>query len=221
MGIVKKKLFESHSEGEAPPTPRQVNEQLHRILANQEFRATEAQRAFLTYVVEKVLSERADDLKGYTIATEVFGRRDDFNQASDPIVSIHANKLRRALEHYYLVYGMHDPVRIDIPKGSYVPTFQLNIELLQQETSPTSREAPEENSWPVVLVMPFGNFSGDPDLELLSVGLQTELVQEITRYMDISVLMYPGATVRDGGLPTVVRASCLTGISAETKTASR
>lgn len=68
---------------------------------------------------------RADHIKGYTIATEVFGRKEDFDQTTDPIVSVEACRLRRALEHYYLVAGLQDPVRIDIPKGSYVPTFHL------------------------------------------------------------------------------------------------
>ena len=34
-----------------------------------------------------------------------------------------AGKLRRRLEAYYLGAGRDDPVRIEIPKGGYVPTF--------------------------------------------------------------------------------------------------
>ena len=34
-------------------------------------------------------------------------------------------RLRRALEHYYLVPGLSDPVIIDVPKGAYVPHFTL------------------------------------------------------------------------------------------------
>jgi hypothetical protein len=55
------------------------------------------------------LSGRSHEIKGYTVATQVFGRGEDFNQATDPIVSIQANKLRRALERYYLVAGQNDP----------------------------------------------------------------------------------------------------------------
>jgi adenylate cyclase len=74
--------------------------------------------------VETVLAGRSHEIKGYTVATQVFGRGEDFNQATDPIVSIQANKLRRALERYYLVAGQNDPIRIEIPKGSYVPQFR-------------------------------------------------------------------------------------------------
>ena len=57
------------------------------------------------------------------MATKVFGRTVEFDASTDPIVSIQANKLRRALERYYLVEGHRDPIRIDIPKGAYVPSF--------------------------------------------------------------------------------------------------
>jgi adenylate cyclase len=51
------------------------------------------------------------------VATQVFGRGEDFNQATDPIVSIQANKLRRALERYYLVAGQNDPSASRSPKA--------------------------------------------------------------------------------------------------------
>jgi adenylate cyclase len=38
-------------------------------------------------------------------------------------VRIEARRLRQSLEHYYLTAGKSDPVRIDIPKGSYFATF--------------------------------------------------------------------------------------------------
>ena len=79
---------------------------------------------FLRFVVEETLAGREHRLKGYTIATRVFGRGDDFDAAQDPIVSIQAGRLRRALERYYLVAGGRDPVFIDIPKGRYVPRFR-------------------------------------------------------------------------------------------------
>jgi hypothetical protein len=34
-----------------------------------------------------------------------------------------AGRLRRRLERYYLGAGQSDPVRIDVPKGGYAPTF--------------------------------------------------------------------------------------------------
>ena len=47
-----------------------------------------------------------------------------FDPQHDPVVRIEAAKLRRRLERYYLTAGQQDPIRIDIPKGTYVPTFE-------------------------------------------------------------------------------------------------
>jgi adenylate cyclase len=60
---------------------------------------------------------------GLTVATQVLGRKADFDPNLDPIVRIMAGRLRRALERYYATHGRQDQVRIDIPKGSYVPIF--------------------------------------------------------------------------------------------------
>jgi len=105
-----------------PPTPEAIRTQLGRILASPEFQLPERGRAFLRYVVEEALAGRAKRIKAYSIAVEVFGR-DEGITPDDPVVRIEAARLRRALERYYLVAGQRDPVRIDIPKGSYVPIF--------------------------------------------------------------------------------------------------
>jgi adenylate cyclase len=86
-----------------------IQQQVNRILTSPEFKATDVQKSFLTFVVETALAGRSHEIKGYTVATQVFGRGEEFNQATDPIVSIQANKLRRALERYYLVAGQNDP----------------------------------------------------------------------------------------------------------------
>ena len=88
-----------------------ILQQLQQIFDSPEFDGTKAQREFLQYVVGKTIEGKSDEVKGYTVATEVFGRSKDFDQNTDPIVSIQANKLRRALERYYLVAGQNDPIR--------------------------------------------------------------------------------------------------------------
>jgi TolB-like protein len=105
------------------PSPQAVREQLERILASAEFVATDRLRSFLRFVVEETLAGRADGLKGYTIALEVLGRDATFDPQNDPSVRMEAGKLRRRLERYYLGAGRRDPIRIDIPKGTYAPTF--------------------------------------------------------------------------------------------------
>ena len=96
--------------------------QLERLVASADFDVPERARKFLRYVVEETLAGRGDRIKAYSVGTEVFERDASFDAQSDPVVRIEAGRLRRALEHYYLVAGQSDPVLIDIPKGAYVPT---------------------------------------------------------------------------------------------------
>ncbi|MGE3990845.1 tetratricopeptide repeat protein [Pseudorhodoplanes sp.] len=94
------------------------------MLASRQFPASERRREFLRYIVEETLAGRSDRLKGYSIALTVFQRDDGFDSNADPVVRLEARRLRRDLDSYYVDAGASDRVRISIPKGSYVPSFQ-------------------------------------------------------------------------------------------------
>lgn len=111
-------------EGSSVPSDA-CRAQLARILDSSDFDATDRERRFLDFVVNETLSGRGDRIKAYAIAVEVFGRDASFDPQADPIVRVEAGHLRRALERYYLTAGLADPIRIDMPKGAYVPTFSL------------------------------------------------------------------------------------------------
>jgi adenylate cyclase len=102
-----------------PPAPDDICTQLERIVASPEFPSTGQSHAFLRYVVEETLAGRAERIKGYSIAIEVFDRDEDFTQ-DDPVVRIEAGRLRRTLERYYLVAGRcssrHSPILARDPK---------------------------------------------------------------------------------------------------------
>ena len=77
---------------------------------------------FLTYVVTETLDGRADRLKEYNVAVHALGRSHDFEPSADAAVRVAARQLRFKLTAHY---AAHAPttVRIDLPKGSYVPLF--------------------------------------------------------------------------------------------------
>ena len=117
------------AEGQGPvATSSEIGAQLERVLASPDFNVPERARTFLKYVVTETLSGRADRIKAYSVAVEVFGRDPSFDPQSDPIVRIEAGRVRRALERYYLTAGASDPIVITIPKGSYVPAFSQNTQ---------------------------------------------------------------------------------------------
>lgn len=95
--------------------------ELEKLLADARFRASDRNKRFLRYVMEKLFNGSADQIKAYSIAIDVFGRPADFDPVLDPIVRIEATRLRASLSHYYELYGQDHALRIDLPKGGYVP----------------------------------------------------------------------------------------------------
>jgi adenylate cyclase len=168
----------------------EIKRQLERMLSSPDFRATPQQTAFFKFVVNQTLAGNAGQIKGYTVATEVFGRGPDFDQSIDPVVSIQAGRLRRAIERYYLTGGKNDPICIDIPKGTYVPVFEKWPHTQTSEAS-IDQEYPDikvKRTWPSILIRPLSNLSDDPEFNFWGIGLATELADELNRYPDIRVL---------------------------------
>lgn len=174
----------------SPLSRRAIASQLERILDHPEFKATERMRKLLSYVVNETLAGNSAHLKGYSIATDVFGRDADFDPAHDPVVRVQAGRLRRALERYYLVAGGDDPVRIDIPKGCYVAVFSAGPGAggIDAETSRSSPQ-PQVADWPSVLVRPLADCTRDPGLVYLASGLATELAIELGHCGDLRVML--------------------------------
>jgi hypothetical protein len=106
------------------PDPEGIRTQVDRIIASSELSRSPQLGAFLRFVVESVLRGDADRIKAYTIGIEVLRRDSKFDPQIDPIVRVEATRLRRAIDRYYAGPGIGDAIRIEIPRGSYVPTFR-------------------------------------------------------------------------------------------------
>src|SRR5207249_3359730 len=97
--------------------------QLERILASQVFTRSERLTAFLRFVVEQTLEGRASGMKEQVLGSELYGKGPEFDGGADPIIRVDARRLRDKLREYYAEFP-HDPIRISLPKGSYVPKFE-------------------------------------------------------------------------------------------------
>jgi adenylate cyclase len=173
-----------------------VREELDRIFASPDFDASQRSREFLRFIVQEALAGRGDALTQAQIATRAFGRRDDFDPTVDPIVRIQAGRLRRSLERYYLLGGTGDPMRIELPRGTYVPVFRpLGEEAGEtgQATRPAEPPAVPGTDWPAVAVGAFENHTGDPAQGETASRLSEELAAELGRYRDVRVVL-PGGT---------------------------
>ncbi|MCJ8238848.1 hypothetical protein [Peteryoungia algae] len=104
---------------------RQVAEALGSVLSSRTFARSERLRSFLKFVVEMEQLGLAHQLKGYTIGIDVFSRDEGFDPGTDPLVRVQAGKLRRLLNQFYAEEGREEALRIRIPLGGYVPTYEL------------------------------------------------------------------------------------------------
>lgn len=109
------------------PDPTAIERQIEAILASKDFAAAPKMRALLRYLVDATLAGDAERIRGYAIGVDVFDRGVDFDPATDPIVRVQAGRLRKLLDAYYQTAGQDDPIRIEIPKGSYTVSFAPRV----------------------------------------------------------------------------------------------
>lgn len=119
----------------------EVLQQLERILSSPEFRLPERAGRFLEFIVTETLAGRSGYLKAFTIAQAVFGRDANFDAQQDPCVRIEAGRLRRELEHYYLTAGSTDRIIITVPRGGYVPVFDVRQDIEHTDISSFGRSS--------------------------------------------------------------------------------
>lgn len=114
----------------------EVRSELEVLLKSEQFARSERQTAFLKYLCEQWLKGKTDRLNEYQIAIEVFNRRADYSAAEDSTVRVQAHELRRRLREYYLGEGKDRLIRLEIPKGSYRPSFTRVAPALEAATPP-------------------------------------------------------------------------------------
>ena len=106
--------------------PQEIRAQLHRIRSSSAFESHGLGRA-LEYVVEEALAGRGDGIDDYAVGVKGLGFPPDFTPSTNPAVRVLLKYTRQALKAYYGDLGVKDPIRIEIPPGSFTPRFSANL----------------------------------------------------------------------------------------------
>jgi TolB-like protein/Tfp pilus assembly protein PilF len=177
--------------------------QLNRIEASPGFARNARLAAFLRFVVERKLDGRTNELKEIVIGVEVFGRKADYAPRYDPVVRMEAAKLRARLAEYYAGPGKDDPVRIEIPKGGYVPQWDVRgirskarLKWFIVAALTLGFAAGGIAVWheritrykASIAVLPFLNLSAEPDSEYFSDGVTEEVMQLLSTIEGLEVI---------------------------------
>ena len=97
--------------------------ELDRLLADPEFHCTDRNKSFLRFVAHALFKGRARASRPIRLPSTCSGVLSSFDPTTDPIVRIEATRLRACLSSYYDLHAKEGSVRIDLPKGRYVPVF--------------------------------------------------------------------------------------------------
>jgi hypothetical protein len=109
----------------AEPTDLEAQRaELAAVLHSEHFTRAPTLAHLLSYLCEKLFAGEAYQIKEYSVGVEVFHRGSSFDQDSDSIVRVEANRLRKRLAAYYAGDGASHRLHITIPLGQYVPEFK-------------------------------------------------------------------------------------------------
>lgn len=177
----------------------EILEELDRILSSDMFSRSSVLSSFLKFIVDETLEGNTEGLKEYTIAVGALGKSDDFNPQIDAIVRIHAGRLRRLLNEYYMGPGLNNSVKIEVVKGTYTPAFRTqSTRQLKSETGLEKKQEPTEELKPVVYsrskltlaVLPFRNLCQDGEYQFFVDGFGEELTRIFSAEEDIAVVAH-------------------------------
>jgi TolB-like protein len=146
-----------------------IERQLERILQSTRFRKCTQLSRFLRFTVEQTLAGSDAASKETLIGVQIFGHRPDYDPGSDPVVRVEARRLRVKLAEYYEGEGREDPVRVEMPKGGYLPVF--NRERLEIPSGAAEAQS--------LAVLPFAHRATDAALDALSEGLAARLIARL------------------------------------------
>ena len=101
---------------------------LEQVLQSVTFLRASQVRNFLRYICEMEFAGRGATLHEYLIGVEALGRPTAYSTDEDSSVRRRAYALRRKLDQVYSSELANAKIRIDVPKGGYVPMFSRNVQ---------------------------------------------------------------------------------------------
>jgi hypothetical protein len=123
--------------------------ELKAVLESRYFTRAPTLARLLSHLCEGLFAGEANRIKEYSIGVEVFHRGSSFDQDSDSIVRVEANRLRKRLAEYYAGEGATHRLHIAIPLGQYVPEFE-SAPPRQSKSPLTPADARRSGIWSVV-----------------------------------------------------------------------
>ena len=104
-------------------TGTEKREALEEVLQSERFFRAEQLRNFLRYICEMEIAGRGSELCESLIGIQALGRPANYTPTEDASVRRRASDLREKLQEVYATELASSKVRIELPKGKYIPRF--------------------------------------------------------------------------------------------------
>lgn len=114
---------------------------VERVVTSKHFRRSDRLCSFLRYVSDCALTGRSHEVNEQLIGVHVFGKPTTYNTSEDNIVRTHARLLRQRLDAYFQDEGKEEPFRISMPRGGYIPVFEVPQAVPEVPPVPTETES--------------------------------------------------------------------------------
>ena len=142
MSALQSKSHGQDSELQDDPRWALVN----RIVSSEAFSRSRRLRQLLVYLSECAIRNPQSPLTEQHVGIAVFKRPAGYDTTADTVVRVRASEIRKRLKYYFLTEGLHEPLTIELPKGSYLPIFRprRNDEVTTAEEGPADESAAED-----------------------------------------------------------------------------
>lgn len=111
-------------------------ELIERILNSQELKRSVRLRELLSYVGKQAIHGGITTLHEQEIGEAVFGRSSDYDTSLDNIVRVNVTELRKRIHQYYEGEGSGETLRVEIPRGAYIPVFSRRLSSPAENVKP-------------------------------------------------------------------------------------
>lgn len=123
--------FHDESRALDGPAPQECLAQIDRLISSPLLQRSENLCKLIKYLADHTLNSPTHHLKEHQIATEALGRSAEFDPQLDASVRVLAGRLRNRLAEYYQSAGAHDSILVDVPRGTYMLSFERRADVLQ------------------------------------------------------------------------------------------
>lgn len=116
---------------------------LERVLASRSLGRSEQLKNLFRYMCEAEIAGHGQELNEHELGVRVLGRPQSYSPADDSAVRSRVYELRSRLRAYYESEGPDEPLRIEIDKGGYCPSFTRALAAAPQGAGDPGALTPE------------------------------------------------------------------------------